>query len=169
MKRTFLRLGIYLALCFAFTGARAQENSKTAKIEELLQLTNAEAMSQQIYGQMRAMTIKQLDAAGGSAEAKAAAAETVDKLMAQLQERMSWAKMKPEYVRLYDEVYNDEEITGILAFYKSDAGQAFLKKMPLLMTKSMEVTQRQMSGLMPEIQRIVKEAAEKSKSEAPKK
>jgi hypothetical protein len=77
--------------------------------------------------------------------------------------------MKPEYVRLYDEVYSDEEITGILAFYKSAAGQALIRKMPLLMTKSMEISQRHLSGLMPEIQRITKEAAEKSKSGEPKK
>ena len=169
MKRTSLLLAISLALSGAFIGAKAQENTKTAKIEELLKLTNAEAMSQQMFGQMRAMTTRQLDTMSGSEEAKAAAAQTVDKLMSRLQERLSWAKMKPEYVRLYDEVYSDEEITGILAFYKSAAGQALLKKMPILMTKSMEIGQRQMSDLMPELQRITRDAAEKSKGGEPKK
>jgi hypothetical protein len=62
---------------------------------------------------------------------------------------------------LYDEVYSEEQITGILAFYKSPAGQAFLNKMPLLVSKSMEM--RQMADLIPEIQRITTEAIEKSK------
>ena len=169
MQRTSLLLAIFLALSVAFTGAKAQENTKTAKIEELLKLTNAEAMSQQMYGQIRAMTTRQLDTMSGSEEAKTAAAQTVDKLMSRLQERLSWAKMKPEYVRLYDEVYSDDEISGILAFYKSAAGEAFVKKMPVLITKSMEISQRQMSDLMPELQRIVKEGAEKSKGGEPKK
>jgi hypothetical protein len=104
----------------------------------------------------------------GSPEAKAAAVQTVDKIMAQLQERMSWARMEPEYARLYDEVYSGEEISGILAFYKSAAGQAFVKKMPLLMSKSIEMAQRQMADLMPEIQRIAEEAARNSKSEEKK-
>jgi len=169
VKRTSLLLGISLALSFASIGAKAQENSKTAKIEELLKLTNAEAMSQQMYGQMSAVASKQLDAGGVSEEAKAAAAQMIGKLMAQLQERLSWARMKPEYVRLYDEVYSDEEITGIPAFYKSAAGQAFVKKMPLLMTKTMEMAQRQTADLIPDVQRIVREAAQKSKSEEPKK
>ena len=112
MKRTRLLLRTSLALGVAFIGARAQENTKTEKIEELLQLTNAEAMSQQMYGQIRAMTTRQLDTMGGSAEAKAAAAQTVDKVMSQLQERLSWARMKPEYVRLYDEVYSDGKSPG---------------------------------------------------------
>jgi uncharacterized protein len=169
VKRTSLLLRTSLALSIAFVGARAQENSKTEKIEELLKLTNAEAMSQQMYGQIRAMTTRQIDTMGVSEESKAAAARMIDKLMTELQDRLSWAKMKPEYVRLYDEVYSDEEITGILAFYKSAAGQAFVKKMPLLITKSMEMTQRQMHDLMPELQRITKEAAEKNKSGEPKK
>jgi hypothetical protein len=77
--------------------------------------------------------------------------------------------MEPEYARLYAEVYNDEEIAGILAFYKSAAGQAFVKKMPLLMSKSIEMAQRQMADLMPEIQRIADEAARQSKSAEPSK
>ena len=169
MKRTSLLLTISLALSGAFLGARAQENTKTAKIEELLKQTNAEAMSQQMYGQIRAMTTRQLNTMSGSEEAKAAAAQAIDKIMTELQNRLSWAKMKPEYVRLYDEVYSDEEITGILAFYKSAAGQAFVKKMPILITKSMEISQRQMSDLMPELQRITREAAQKSKGTEPKK
>jgi hypothetical protein len=169
VKRTSLLLRTSLALSVAFIGLKAQETTKAEKIEELLKVTGAETMSQQIYGQMRAMTTRQIETMDSSAESKAAAAQMIDKLMTELQDRLSWAKMKPEYVRLYDEVYSDEEITGILAFYKSAAGQALIKKMPLLMTKSMEISQRQLSGLMPEIQRITKEAAEKSKSGEPKK
>jgi hypothetical protein len=115
------------------------------------------------------MTTKQLEAMGGPSEAKAAAVQAVDKVMAQLQERMSWARMEPEYARLYSEVYNNEEIAGILSFYKSAAGQAFVKKMPLLMSKSIEMAQRQMADLMPEIQRIADEAAQKSKNAEPRK
>jgi len=169
VQRTSLLLGLFLELSVALISARAQEITKTAKIEELLQLTNAEAMSQQMYNQIRTMTTRQIDTMGGSEEAKAAAAQTIDKVMSQLQERLSWSRMKPEFIRLYDDVYSDEEITGILAFYKSAAGQAFVKKMPILITKSMEISQRQMADLMPELQRIVKEGAQKNKSEEPKK
>jgi hypothetical protein len=169
VKRTFVLLGISLALGPAITPARAQENTKTAQIHELLKLTNAEAVPQQIYSQIHAMTTKQLEAMGGPSEAKAAAVQAVDKVMAQLQERMSWARMEPEYARLYSEVYNNEEIAGILSFYKSAAGQAFVKKMPLLMSKSIEMAQRQMADLMPEIQRIADEAAQKSKNAEPRK
>jgi hypothetical protein len=41
--------------------------------------------------------------------------------------------------------------------------------MPLLMSKSIEMAQRQMADLMPEIQRIADEAAQKSKNAEPRK
>ena len=169
MKLTSFLLFLSLAFSFALTGARAQENTKTAQIKELLKLTNAEAMSQQIYGQMRSMASAQLNAAGGSEEAKAKAKQTMDKVLARIQERMSWARMEPEYVRIYDEVYSGEEIAGILAFYKSAAGQAFVQKMPALVSKSMEMAQRQVADLMPEIQRMAEEASGKSTATEPKK
>jgi len=158
-----------ISLAFLNPFSAFAQDTKTAKIEELLKLTNAEGIMQQVYSQIRTMTAKQVAATDSSPEAQAAAAQVSDKLIAQIQERLSWAKMKPEYVRLYDEVYTDEEITGILTFYKSPAGQAFLTKMPQLMTKMMEVAQRQMLDLAPEIQRTIKESAGKGKSDASQK
>ena len=158
-----------VALTFLVFPAGAQESTKTANIEELLKVSNMESLSQQVYGQIRAMTSKQLDSIGGSEKKKADAAQVVDKLMAQIQDRFSWDKLKPEYVRLYDEVYSDTEIAGILAFYKSPAGQAYLAKMPQLMARSMEMAQRHVADVMPEIQRIAKEAREKNENDAPSK
>lgn len=157
------------ALTFLVFPARAQESTKAAHIEELLKVSNMESLSQQVYTQIRVMTSKQLDSIAGSEKTKAEAAQRADRLLAQIQDRFSWDKMKPEYVRLYDEVYSDAEITGILAFYESPAGQAYLTRMPQLMAKSMEMAQSRMADVMPEIQRIAKEAAETSKNdESPK-
>ena len=156
-------------LTFLVVPARAQESTKTANIEELLKVSNMESLTQQIYGQIRAMTSKQLDSIGSSEKKQADAAQAVDKVMAQIQDRYSWDKLKPEYIRLYDEVYSDSEIAGILAFYKSPAGQAYLAKMPQLMARSMEMAQRHITDVMPEIQRITREAREKSENDAPSK
>jgi hypothetical protein len=61
-------------------------------------------------------------------------------------------KMRPLYIDLYDETFTDQEIDGILVFYESTAGKAMIDKQPLIMTKVM-------AALMPEIQRLAKEAA----------
>jgi hypothetical protein len=54
---------------------------------------------------------------------------------------MSWEKMKPMYVQLYRDTFEQEEVDGLIAFYKSPAGQAYVTKMPLLMSKSMAISQ----------------------------
>jgi hypothetical protein len=72
-------------------------------------------------------------------------------------------KMKTMLVQVYADTYTEEEVDGILAFYKSPAGQAMLQKMPQLMQRSMAVSQQLMSDLMPEIQKMAKEAGEKAK------
>ncbi len=69
--------------------------------------------------------------------------------------------MRVEFVRIYDELFSDDEINGILAFYQSPAGRATLEKMPQLMAKAMAFAQSQMADLMQEIQRITKEASQK--------
>jgi len=74
---------------------------------------------------------------------------------------MGWDTMRVEFVRIYNELFSEDEINGVLAFYESPAGRATLEKMPQLMTKAMAFAQSQMADLLPEIQRITKEASQK--------
>src|SRR4030088_1189435 len=153
-------------LAFAFrTGAHADESTKASKIEELMKITKVESMTEQMAGQIRAMMMNQFNAAGLPEESKAGVAEMMNKAVAQIEERMSWEKLKPEYLKLYADVFTEDEISGFLAFYKTPTGQAMLAKMPLLMSKSMEISQRRMAGLMPEIQRQMQDMMQKYKSE----
>jgi hypothetical protein len=76
---------------------------------------------------------------------------------------MSWEKFKPAIVQIYAEVYTDEELDGILAFYRSPAGRAMLEKMPQLMSRTMAVAQKLMGDIQPEIEKMVKESAPKDK------
>jgi len=41
---------------------------------------------------------------------------------------MSWEAMKPEFIKLYDDTYTEDEISGILLFYQSAPGQAMLTR-----------------------------------------
>jgi hypothetical protein len=154
------------ATLFAFaTCAHADESTKAAKIDELMRLTKVESMTARMGGQVRAMMMNQLNAAGLPEESKAGAAEMMNKIVAQIEERMSWDKLKPEYIKVYGDVFTEDEITGIVGFYKTSIGQTMLAKMPLLMSKSMEISQRRMADLMPEMQRQMQEIMQKYKNE----
>jgi hypothetical protein len=45
-------------------------------------------------------------------------------------EEMGWAKVKENYANIYASHFTQEEVDGLIAFYQSTAGKAFLKKMP---------------------------------------
>ena len=140
--------------------ANAQELTKQDKIERILALTNADATVNQIFNQIKTMVTSQAPS-GATPEQIARAQQIQDKLLDSVKTRMSWDKLRPQYLRIYDETFSAEEIDGIFAFYESPAGSALLKKMPLLISKAMAVAQSQMADIMPEIERISKEATQK--------
>ncbi len=151
-----------LTLTLIATGllASAQEPSKEAKIVRVLALMKAEALTDQVFEQMKAETAS-ISAPNASEKERAHAREIQAKIMDLVKDRMSWEKMRPVYVKMYSETFTDEEIDGMLAFYQSPAGRAMLEKMPQLVAKIMALAQSQMAGLMPEIERLVKEPAKK--------
>ena len=152
-----------IAVLLAASGALAQDAAKKAKLDEMFRLTKMDEMMPQMMSQVKAMIAQQMSEMNLPAEAKAAAQESQDRIMDLVTERLSWEKMKPAYVQLYTEIFNDEELDGMLAFYRSPAGRAMLEKMPQLMSKSMALAQRQMADLQPEIQKITKELEAKYK------
>src|SRR5271166_1574964 len=99
-----------LVVC-GFLGS-AQELTKEAKIERILALTNAQAVMDQMFTQIKTMTASMMPP-GSTPERSAKAQEVQEKLLDFVKDRMSWDKVRPKYVKIYDETFSDEEITGI--------------------------------------------------------
>ena len=149
-----------LALLVCGVLASAQELTKEKKIERILDLTNANAIIDQLFNQMKTMTASMLPK-DATPEQSAKAQEMQAKILDLVKARISWDKLRPAYVQVYSETFSDDEITGILAFYETPTGRAMLAKTPTLISKSMRVVQAQMGDLTPEIERITKESLQK--------
>jgi len=75
--------------------------------------------------------------------------DTMPARLAQVfREELTWARLRPVYVQIYQETFTQEEIDAITAFYKTPAGAASIDKMPIVMQKSMAATQGIMGPLM---------------------
>jgi uncharacterized protein len=157
-----MKTAAILALAFLVIGsfAGAQELTKEAKIERLLDAMNADATINQLFDQIKTMTAAQMPPST-TPEQAARAREMQTKILDLVKSRISWEKMRPLYIKLYSETFSDEEVSGILAFYQSPPGRAMIAKMPALLAKLIEVAQTQMAELQPEIQRITREALQK--------
>jgi uncharacterized protein len=152
-----------LLLCFVSLGACAAAPTSES-LERLLKDVDAEktVSSVQQYAdammkgsmdrvyQLRKMTPEQHD----KLEAFRA------KMASTMQEELSWEKMKPVYLQLYGENFSQDEIDGLIAFYESPAGRAFIAKMPVVLQKSMDLSQQRIGSLMQRMQGAIKETLE---------
>jgi hypothetical protein len=148
-----------LMLILLVTGVptRAQE-TKAAKIDRVLALMKADALTDEVFQQVKAMTAS-LAPPDATEKQRAHAQEIQAKIMDLVKDRMSWEKMRPQYVKMYGETFSDEEIDGMLAFYESPAGRAMLEKMPQLVSKMMAMVQSQMTAIMPDVERLARDLA----------
>lgn len=67
-------------------------------------------------------------------------------------EELSWEAIEPRLSEIYANALSQEDVDGIIAFYESAAGRAYIKKMPAIMGQSMRVMQKMMVSMMEKIE-----------------
>ncbi len=124
--------------------ARATEPTAES-VEELLRVTQPESMLETIYGQFESgMRAGMQQAVAGqrlSDKQQSILDNAPREFAAVLREELSWARIQGIYVGIYRESFTQEEIDGMLVFYKSPVGQAFVRKMPQVTQRSGQVMQ----------------------------
>ncbi len=92
-----------------------------------------------------------------------------DEAMAVMKEMLDWTKLEPMYVRIYQKSLTQEEVTGMIAMYKTPAGQAMINKVPLVVQNTMVEMQQMMAPIMEHLQTKQNELVTQIKAEpAPK-
>ena len=157
---------IALLLLVASFAAQAAPASQ-ASVEALLSVTKTEAMMDSLYSgmdQVMRQSINQaLQGKSLTADQKRALDAVPAKFVAVMREEMSWQKMKPLYVQLYRETFEQEEVDGMLTFYASPAGVALINKMPVVMQKSLALSQSLLQSVLPKMKVAMEEAMREAK------
>ncbi len=155
---------IVLALV-SFCAAAAEPSD--ASVEKLLSLSKAESITEAIYGNLEAsMQQAMAQAAAGKplTDEQRRVFEAVPKKFVQvLRDEFTWATLKPLYIQIYKESFDQDDIDGLNAFYSSTAGQAYVDKMPVAMQKSVAAVQERMAPLIGKITVAMKAALEEAK------
>jgi hypothetical protein len=119
-----------------------------ASIRQMLTLTNAQQMIAGMKGQMSAvMNTAMQNATKGQTltpERQAIIDRMAAKMAAVVDDMLNWDDLLPIYMRTYRDSFTQDEIDGAIRFYKSAAGQAYVKKLPLVLQNVM----REMQGFM---------------------
>jgi uncharacterized protein len=129
-------------------------------IQQLLTLTNARQMIEQVKVQVDSMMAATMrEAQQGQAvtpERQAVLDRMRTKMVALMNQTLNWENLQAIYVHTYRSSLTQDELDGIVMFYQSPAGQAYIKKMPLIMQNVMAEMQgiiKPMQQKMVEIQR----------------
>jgi hypothetical protein len=88
---------------------------------------------------------------------------------AMLKDMLDWKKLEPLYVRVYQKSFTQEEVDGMIAFYKTPAGQAVINKMPVVMQNTMNEMQQMMTPVIQKMQKMQQDVTAEMKAEDGKK
>jgi uncharacterized protein len=162
--RSMSRPLLVLAAALLFSGAvaHADDASKHAKVKQLFELTSMQNRVDQIrvsaLAQARSFAAQQFASTGVSAQQdNQGVAAFYDQLNALVASNYNWTKLEPAYEEIYANLYSEDELDGILAFYKSPVGQAFLSKSPEATRQILQLSKQQFDTLTPQIQKLTQD------------
>lgn len=147
------KLLLLAALALAARPAAAQQSapgpaaSHVQAAEQLLAASDAENAMRD--GMRRMMDIQ--------AQQNPALASMRDVLEEFFARYMGWERMKPEMVRVYTSTFSESEIRELTAFYRTDIGRKLAERMPEIMARSTEMSQRIVQEHMPELTQMIME------------
>lgn len=153
-------LSLLVLSCFALCASAAP--ASTESVENLLALMKAEKL---VEGMLRNIDQSMRQSMEIALKGQALSAEQqrmVDVLPAKIgqimREELDWNRMRSVYVQIYQESFTQEEIDGLLAFYKSPAGMAYIEKMPVVMQKSMALSQTRLAPMVEKLKAAMEKA-----------
>lgn len=134
----------------------AVADPKVELSEKLISLMNMDKMMEQTKQQVLQMTSQMMNQFSVPEDQHESAAEFQKKVMEKTFEIMSFDNLHRENAGLFAEVFTLEELKGLVAFYESSVGKSLVKKQPVLMQKAMQLSQRKMAVLIPELEKMAK-------------
>ena len=156
MKKLCPLLLLILSACATVAAPPSEESVQT-----LLQLTESQKLVEGMVEKMDLHLKTSMEQGMGNIELSTRERQVLDKTRAKMvslmTEQLDWAKMEPDFVHIYVDSFTQDEVNGMITFYKSDAGRAVTQKMPIVMQHTMALMQKMQLEMMPKLQEIQQE------------
>lgn len=162
---------LLLSLLLIPSALFALEPAKRESINQLFQATGVRDTVENLRKQNVALVRKQLDDQNAKTEFanNPIMRRLIDRVMmkyeAYTQEIMGWPKWEPKYVALYDESFSDAQLWDTVAFFRSDAGKAWLAFQSKAMVRMQEDAFQQTQATQARIKQIMDETAAEIQAE----
>lgn len=158
MKRTLL-LPIVTALFIplvALTASAQTPSKKEALAGQLLNELNLQKTMDAAFDAMPKMMQQQMTASQKmTPEQQEAFNKQMQTSMQTVKKELSWDTIKPIFIKIYSDNFDEGELQGLIDFYKTPVGQAWIQKQPQVQAATMQA----MGQIMPKIQAAMMKAA----------
>jgi|GEM_PF-524441 len=172
--KSLLTVLLVTATPLAFgAGATHPADGKTKLAIELMEISHYDQNMKAMQGQIAAMMEQQF-ASSAKCDAAQPTIREFSKAMTDKTSAVLFSDdLKVDIASVYAEVFSEDELRDVIAFYKSPLGKKLLDRMPELMQKSMQISQQRMQSVMPELEKLgedygprIREASESCKTDA---
>jgi uncharacterized protein len=137
----------------ATTAAGAPPSDQS--IKELLEITNAHQLIDGMKAQINTLVTASIREAMRGRPMTPERQAVVDRMQARMTDAatqaLDWDVLLPIYLRTYRASFTQAELNGMISFYKTPAGQAVIKKLPVVMQNVMG----EMQGIIKPMQQSI--------------
>ena len=143
---------LFILLFAAFSLPVHAETAQETSIEKLLVLTDAQKLCDSALSDTDKIietTLRPLLQVDGITPEKRKTLESfLNQYKTIIREEFSWQKTLPDYISIYRDIFTEEEIQSLIAFYESPTGQMLVRKTPLIMDKMNDVLNQKMATII---------------------
>lgn len=140
-----------------------------ASIKQLLEVAQAHKLIDSVMAQMENLMQQAIAQATKGQQIPAKVQKDIDQrraeLLTMMKELLDWKKLEPMYVRIYQKTFTQQEVDGMIAFYKTPAGRAVINKMPYAMQNTVDEMQGLMGPVMQKMQQLQQDVVAEMKAE----
>lgn len=157
MKR-FLVVLAFLLACALPAAAQTTSNPSPARIRAAGELVDVMDMEKNLKETTDALLAQQK-------EQNPVLAQFDDIMRDFMEKALDWDELRDDYVRMYAQIYNEQELRQLREFYQTPLGQRLLATLPEVAARSSEISNERLQKFLPEMQQRIMERmmAEESK------
>ncbi|HEU0301376.1 MAG TPA: DUF2059 domain-containing protein [Longimicrobium sp.] len=149
MKKRWMVLALTLAAAAPAAAQPEPSATEVALVREFLEVTRT---SENLTRTMEAML-----QGGMGAEMGPGFADVMREFFA---EHLRYEALEPGFIRMYSDLFTEEELRGLIAFYRTPVGQRMAELTPEIAVRTQQITNEVMQEAMPELMELMMESME---------
>ncbi len=148
-------LAVWLLLAGLAVAGDPPADDPQALAAELLAALDVRATVESSLDMMKQMHLDQFIRYQPASADEIQALDQQQRVMELISSEMAWDRVKDRFAAIYAATFTLDEMRGLIVFFKTPLGRAYVQKSPLIMEKTMDLNQQIMMELAPRIERIL--------------